>query len=190
MTPGQFQRLIAPLRRRVMLAVGRAVLHAATDGQGLQKLQVTMLADETREDVDHVQTYGLATAPLAGAHVVVVCVGGSRDHPVAVAVEDPRFRPGGLGAGEVCLYSYQDAGGAGHRVILTGERKIRAEGLEIELKGETKVRVDSPLLECTGEIRDRCESGGVTMADMRQSYDEHGHPDAAAPPSPLMQGGA
>jgi phage baseplate assembly protein V len=187
MTPAAIARLIEPLRRRVMLTVGRAVLHAAAEGNGLQRLQVTMLADETREAVDHVQAYGLASVPLAGAHAVIVCVGGRRDHPVAVAIDDPRFRPSWLGPGETCLYTHLDRG-EGHHVVLTADRRIRIRGLDVVIEATERVRVETPRLECTGEVVDHCDDAGQSMSGMRAAYNGHGHPgDAATPPSPQME---
>ena len=99
------ERAIAPLHRRVMLAIGRAVLRQADDAGGAQRLQVSLLAGETRGEVERFQDYGFSSHPIAGAEAVVVSVGGNRDNPVAVVVADRRSRPQGLAAGEVCILS-------------------------------------------------------------------------------------
>jgi phage baseplate assembly protein V len=143
-------RLLEPLRRRVMLTVGRAVLRAVSDGPGLQTLQLTLLAGETRDGVERVQPYGLTTVPQAGAEAVVLCIGGNRDHPVAIVVGDAGGRPSGLGPGEVCLYSSQDAAG-GHRVLMKADRTIVIQGL--------RVRIEATSLDVVGNIR---ASGSIT----------------------------
>lgn len=99
-------RMLDPLKRRIMLTIGRAVLRAAASTDGLQ---ITLLAEETRDNVEHVQPYGLSTLPLAGAEAVVLSVGGNRDLPLAVVVDDPRHRPSGVASGEVCLHAAQPA---------------------------------------------------------------------------------
>jgi phage baseplate assembly protein V len=111
-------RMLDPLHRRIMLAIGRAVLRAAATTGGLQ---ITLLADETRDNVEHVQPYGLSTLPLGGAEAVVLSVGGNRDHPLAVVVDDPRHRPSGLAAGEVCLHA---AAPATQRIHLLADGSI------------------------------------------------------------------
>ncbi|PZW46847.1 phage baseplate assembly protein V [Humitalea rosea] len=148
MTPADFARALAPLQRRIMLAVSRGVLRAVADAEGIQQLQVTMLAGETRDAVERMQPYGLSAVPLPGAQCVVICVGGNRDHPIAIAVDDPRFRPTDLQPGEVRLYNDQ----AGVSITLKNDRSILVEGREIILRAEERVRVEAPLLECTGDV--------------------------------------
>jgi len=101
----ELRRFIAPLVRRVMLTVSRGQLGTVDDAGGLQRTQVTMLAGEVRDNVERVQPFGFSSVPLPGAECLVICVGGNRDHPVVVNVDDRRYRPAGLQAGEVCIYS-------------------------------------------------------------------------------------
>jgi phage gp45-like len=49
-----------------------------------------------------------AAPTVAGAaEAVVLFVGGLRDHPLVVSVDDRRYRKTGLAAGEVALYNHQ-----------------------------------------------------------------------------------
>lgn len=178
-------RAIEPISRRVMLMVSRGVWMGTTDGQGLQTGQVAMLAGETRDAVERVQPFGLTSAPVAGADVLVLCMGGNRDHPVVVGVDDRRYRPSGMQPGEVCLYSAYE-GGVGHRILLKADRSIEISGDVLVLKADTKVRVEAPMLECTGQVKDLCDGAGMTMEGMRTDYNAHGHP-GGSPPTPLMQ---
>jgi len=177
MTLDDMKRFIAPLQRRVMLAIGRGTLGPVNDADGLQRSQVTLLAGEVRDNVERVQQYGISAVPLPGAAVLVVCVGGNRDHPVMIAVDDPRHRPTGLQPGDVCIYSYQ----SGHRILLKADRKIEIEGDEITIKGDTKITLEAPLVQVTGaldvngDIRDRAASGGMSMNGMRADYNTHTH---------------
>lgn len=98
-------KLLAPLERRVRLAVSRAVVALVDDERKLQTLQVKLLADEVRDRVEHFQPFGFTSRPLAGAEGVFLSVGGSREHGVVVVVDDRRHRPAGaLEEGESGLY--------------------------------------------------------------------------------------
>lgn len=159
MDPAALSRFLAPLQRRVMLVVGRAVLQAAAAGG--TRLQVTLLADETRDDVDRLQDYGLASAPVAGAEAVVLSVGGCRDHPVAVVVSDGRGRPD-LAGGEVALHTTR-----GDQWVL-----LKADG-SIVLHSATKVVAHAPLVEVpNGDV----VAQGVSLRN-------HTHSGAGAPPA-------
>lgn len=134
------QRAMSPLLRRLQLMVGRAVVLLVKDGLKLQGLQVSLLADEVRDDVEHFQAYGLTSHPLPGAEALVVCVGGSRDHAVVIAVDDRRYRLKPLQAGEVALYTDQ-----GDTIVL------KRDG-HVHVTASTKVTLQAPLVECTGNV--------------------------------------
>lgn len=100
-------KLTAPLRSKVANMIARAVLKAADDSKKMQLLQLEAGAlGEVRADVEHVQPYGFTAVPLEGAEAVVVFPGGRRDHPLAVAVADRRYRIKDLANGEVCVYDH------------------------------------------------------------------------------------
>lgn len=187
MTLDDMKRFIAPLQRRVMLAIGRGTLGPVNDADGLQRSQVTLLAGEVRDNVERIQPYGFSAVPLAGADVLVVCVGGNRDHPVIIGADDRRYRPTGMQPGDVCIYSHQ----TGHKITLKADRTIEIEGDEITIKGDTKITLEAPLVEVTGaldvmgDIRDQAASGGMSMHGMRADYNNHTH--AGGPgPTPAM----
>lgn len=185
MIADQVMRMLAPLHQRVMLAIGRAVIGAVNDAGGFQRLQVTLLEGEVRDDVERVQQYGLSAAPLPGADAVVLCIGGSRDHPVAIAVDDRRYRPAGLAGGEVALYSNLAGAAGGHQITLKADQSIEVTARNVVIRAVEKLRIEAPLLEVTGEIRDNCDGGGLSMRAMRDAYNAHGHPGGAgSPPSP------
>ena len=75
------ERLTLPLRRRVMLMVGRAVLALVDDDPKLQVLQLAALRPETLETVERFQEYGFTSVPEPGAEAVLVCPGGIRQPP-------------------------------------------------------------------------------------------------------------
>lgn len=181
MSPSDIARLMEPLRRRVMLMVGRGTVGSVADAGGLQTAQVTLLADETHEAAERIQPYGLSANPMPGADALVLRLGGNSDHPIIIGIDDRRARPTGLAGGEVCLYSHQ----TGHRITLKADRSIEIEGEIVLVKATTKLRIEAPALECTGTITDNCDSGGLAMDTMRSRYNSHTH-GATPGPSPTM----
>lgn len=157
-------RAIAAVRRGLDNLLARAVVSAVESGK-IQRLQVKILAEEASDRLEHFETFGLTSHPLAGAEALVFFIGGDRSHAIVGMVTDRRYRPTDLTPGQSCLYDKEGS-----------EVRMAADGTII-LKAGTKVRVEAPLLECTGEIKDLCESGGRTMSGMRLIYNGHGHPE-------------
>jgi phage baseplate assembly protein V len=98
-------RLLEPVRRRLDNLVARAVVSLVADGSLLQTVQLQLLEEETRDGCERFQPYGLTSVPLPGAEAVVLFVGGQRDHPLVLVVDDRRYRKHPLQAGEVALYT-------------------------------------------------------------------------------------
>ena len=124
--------LTAPLRRRVLLTIGRAVVTLIDDRERRQILQLHALRGEILDRVERFQDYGITSVPLppddaGAAEAVLLAVGGNRQHPLALAVADRRYRPAGLAPGEVCLYTAEDTPAEPHRVILAAGRVARIE---------------------------------------------------------------
>lgn len=80
-----FTKALAPLRRKVALMVGRAVISAVKDGQAIQLVQADLLAEEVKDEIERFQEFGFRSHPPVGTEAVMVCVGGNRDHGVIVA---------------------------------------------------------------------------------------------------------
>lgn len=103
MSLDDIRKLTNPLKKKMQLMVGRCILSAAED-KGLLTSQVEALEGETLEGVERLENYGLAGSPPAGSEGALLCVGGSRDHPLMVGLEHRGYRPE-LAGGEVQLYS-------------------------------------------------------------------------------------
>jgi phage baseplate assembly protein V len=116
-------KTLEPLARRLRLIASRAVLSLISDGEALQTVQASLLADETRDGVERFQRYGLSSVPLPGCEAIFISLGGDRDHGVIVADDDRRYRPSSLAMGEVVVYTHEDAGGA-HRIHLKNGNEI------------------------------------------------------------------
>ena len=144
-------RLTWPLKRRVLLMVGRAVLLLVDDARKLQSVQVQALQGETLDRVERMQQYGLTSHPHPGAEVLLLSVGGMRQHPVAAAIDDRRHRPTNLAAGETCLYTDEDGDDAPHRVWMKRGRVTAIEAAEIRLSaGGTTVTISSAGVDVDG----------------------------------------
>jgi len=156
-----FRKLIAPLKRRVMLMIGRAVLTAVNDSPKLQTVQLDGLAGEVLDDLERFQQYGFTSVPNAGAEAIVVFLGGNRSHGIAINVDDRKYRLTGLANGEVALYD--DSGNVVHLM----------NGGKMKHIAPTKITFDTPLAEFTGDVE--VPNGDVTASGISQVH--HTHPD-------------
>lgn len=95
--------------------VTRGVVRLIDDAVKMQELQVTALAGEVLDGVEHIQQYGFTAHPHPDADCLILNVGANRAHPIVIAVEDRRYRTKGLAEGEVALYTDEDGSG-GHRI--------------------------------------------------------------------------
>jgi phage gp45-like len=94
--------------QRALASVGRAAVNAIDDTKLLQTLGLTgPLWGETPVGVQHLQNYGWASVPLAGAEASVIHVLGKRSHPLVIAVGDRRYRMKNMAGGEVAIYDDQ-----------------------------------------------------------------------------------
>ena len=152
-----FERLSRELRRRVMLMVGRAVLTVVNDSTDLQTVQVEGLLGEVIDGAERMQMYGFTSHPLKGADVLVLAVGGVRQHPV-VLIDDRRHRVKDLEEGEVCLYSHLDEAGNMHRIILKEDRSVEVHGADVVVHASGAVEVN-----CDGTAT--INAGGAVTVD-------------------------
>jgi len=122
------ERLTAPLKRRVMLMIGRCVIEVVNDAAAIQLVQVTGLNGEVLDDVERFQNYGFTSVPLAGSEGVLAAAGGNRAHSFVIGVEDRRYRLTGLAGGEVAMHDDQ-----GQKIVLYRDR-VEIESAKIVLK--------------------------------------------------------
>jgi len=184
---GALARLLEPLALRLRLIVARAVIDLVDDAPAMQALQVSLMGDEVRDRVERMQQYGFTSVPFGEAEAIVLAVGGNRNHLVAIATDDRRYRKKGLQPGESALYTDE------------GDYVILKRGRIVEVKAGTKLRVDAPLAELTGDLTvagtlhvtgditgqanvtaagNVADQGGAkTMVGMRTVYNAHFHND-------------
>lgn len=157
------QRLLAPINRKLRMLAGRAVIRLMSDAVSAQ---VEGLADEVRDAAELFQQYGFRSMPLPGAEGVMLSLGGSRDHTVIICAGDRRYNTTVLESGECVMEDH-----LGKRI------HFKLDG-SIDVVAQNKVRINAPLVESTGDILDQCDGAGRTMAEMREIFNSHVHPDA------------
>lgn len=113
-------RFLAPIKNRIYLLIGRAVLKAVKASEGTILVQVSGLKDETITDMEYLQNYGFTCYPKVGsAETVNLFVNGGRDNGVTILVHDREYRPTDLAEGEVCVYDLNDS-----RITLKKDKSI------------------------------------------------------------------
>lgn len=171
---------VSRLGNRVRLMVARAVLAVVNDAAKLQAVQVELQAGVVRDQAEHFQHYGFTSHALPGAEGIGLSIGGSTDHLVVINVDDRRYRLS-LESGEVALYD-----DLGHKVHLTRDGiVIDGAGHVVRVTNLEKLQVDADI-ESTGDIRaagnvlDQGGGAGQSMADMRNTFNGHDHPETGA----------
>lgn len=132
------QRIFSPLWRRINTLVGRGVLQGAQSAPDCQTMQVTILADEVMDDVEHMEPYGYTSNPPSGAEGVILNVAGQRGACVGINFGNRAYRLRGLKTGEVALYTDE-----GDKVELLRDRKMRLTTLHLTIDAQEDVIVNT-----------------------------------------------
>lgn len=150
-------KMLGPLKRAIGNLAARGTVVLADSASKMQALQITLLADEAKADIEHVEPYGMTACPHAGAEHISLFFGGDRSHGVTLLVADRRYRLQGLQAGEVALYD-----DLGQKVHLTRSGiVIDGAGLPMTIQNTPHVTADTPAFTLTGNLE---VQGGVTVA--------------------------
>lgn len=142
------RRLGQAIRQRTETALGavrqafRGTLNLVKSADNIQKVQVSGLADETLQDVELMQQFGLTSVPPAGTQVVVLPMGGKTTHSIVIATENGSFRVKNLKSGETAVYDE-----SGSTIILKQGRLIEIDCDILKITATTKVEISSPLVE-------------------------------------------
>jgi len=118
-------RLLAPIKSKIFLLIGRAILSAIDNSGKTQTVQVKILKDEVATGVERLQEYGFESYPKTGSsEAIILSLNGSRDNGVVIVIHDKEYRPKDLSSGDVCVYDYR-----GSRVSLV------SAGIELKANG-------------------------------------------------------
>jgi len=163
---------IERLYRRILMAIGRAIVTTSNDAGPTQSLQIRLGPDELRDNTPRLAEFGFTSMPLPGADALVVFTGGDRSKGTVIATGDQRFRMRNLKPGEVAVHDSR-----GQSIYLTADGiVIDGGGLPLKVTNTGGVRIEDGLT-VTGDITDHCDGTGRSMASMRGVYNGHTHPD-------------
>jgi phage gp45-like len=155
------RRLLLPVTTRVRNLATRGVIKLTNDNRRAQALQVFAL-DETLDPVERFGEFGFVSRPPKGAEVLIICVGGDRNHAIAVATEYREARPKGLAEGESGLYSTAGAGSVAARLTLKANGDIEITAGTVTISGDATV---------AGQVADALG----TMQEIRDTFNLHTH---------------
>lgn len=175
-----FERLLRPLKVRIAGMVTRGLLKLVTESNQFELLQVRIYGgdDESPQDnVEHFQPFGFSSKAAPGAIPLLLTVGGSRAHTVAVCVADPRYRPTDLEEGESVIYSKW------------GDEVRLKEGRIVSIKAAAAIEVEAPEIRSSGLWRhdgklivsEDVIAGDPDSAEGAVSLVNHPHQNGALP---------
>jgi phage baseplate assembly protein V len=146
------------LSRRVAMTTTRGRMSLVDDKKKLQQVQVELLADETKDNVERFQQYGFTSVPLEGAEALCVFLGGGRDHGIVLAIDDRRYRLTELKAGDVALYTDE-----GTKIVLGRDRTITisCDKRHEESSEEVTIKTKTFKVEC--ETLELSASSSITV---------------------------
>jgi len=109
------RRTLADTARGVATIFRRATLRKADDTKLMQSVDLDGFAGERKLKVERFQQYGFSSVPHPQkddktnevAEVILLYMGGSGGHPVALAIDDRRHRLKNMKPGETALYDDQ-----------------------------------------------------------------------------------
>lgn len=158
------KRLLEPIKRKIYLIIGRAILTAIDNSEGTQKIQVTGMKDEVGTGIERFQNYGFESYPKPGsAEAVIGYINGNRDQGIALVVHDRGYRPKDLIEGETMMY-HLDGNTKVH--IKEGVVEITGGGtLEFAaLPSKVKTVIDTMIDIFNGHVHTGVQTGAGTSA--------------------------
>ncbi len=87
----------------------RAVIKRVNTSGDKVKMQVAGLADETGQDYEMFQTFGITSNPPTDTEAIVIPLGGKSSHSIIIATENGSYRVKSLAPGEVAIYNQDGA---------------------------------------------------------------------------------
>lgn len=142
--------------------MARGTVSAADGDKPMRELQVRLLADEIRDDMEHVEPYGFTSEPLKDGlpEAFSLFFDGDRSHGIVFCVADRRYRLKPLKAGEVAIYD-----DLGQKVHLTrsGIEIVTPKHLTATVGGNVTATVSGNVTESVGGSLNADVSGTVAI---------------------------
>lgn len=184
-------KLIAPIRRRVIGMVSRAFVTGINDTLKRQNMQIVVHSGEWMDNIERFQNYGFTSNPPETSEAIPVAVAGNLADMVILAVEDKNLRPTDGDRFDVSVYHAE-----GHKIRLTNDGKIIVTATDVIFEAASSLTIISPEtliqgpLHVTGGISTDLgifATGGITSSSVVSgsdltaggfSYLGHFHKDA------------
>ena len=185
------EKLLAPIRRRIVGSISRAVVSDINDSLARQNLQVRIHYDESMDNIERFQNYGFNSVPPKGAEAIPVAIAGNLADLVVLAIEDKDLRPKDGDDLDVNVYHAE-----GHNLTLTKNGKIVISAIDVIFEASNSFTIISPetLIQgplhvtggistdlgifATGGITSSSIVGGSDLTANSISYLGHFHKDA------------
>lgn len=141
MTFFDIDRILIPIKRKIFLLIGKAILTAVNNSEQTQKIQVSGLKNEVITDIERYQEYGFESYPNlnSDAEAVIAFINGNRDQGIVLCVHDRANRPKDLASGEVRMYDSNN-----NKITLTNN------GIKIEDNNNNVIELKSGEINITG----------------------------------------
>ncbi len=127
-----FKKLINPIKRKIFLLIGRAILTTVTNSGKTQLIQVKGLKDETISDVERMQPYGFDTYPKKDMEAIILFPNGNRGLGLGIMVSDRDNRPTDLAEGDVRMWDVN-----GNKITFKSDQ-IKVEGDKLNIFSANK----------------------------------------------------
>ena len=135
----QLNRLLQPLRRKLQMMLGRAVVSILSSDGAVQRVQVTGEGGGTLDDIEYIEPFGYTGRPPEGQHHgYYMRLNGDGSQLLIFCVDGREYRLA-IDADEAALYNSQ------------GERVHVKNNGEVHVKASTKVFAETPLFECSND---------------------------------------
>jgi phage gp45-like len=152
-------------------------------------VQLSGLAGEEKTQVELFMPMGMSVYPSGNEDLILLQVGGSRSHLVALFADNPALRITDLKAGE---FGHRDTNG--QQIVFRQDRLEITSPLRVEINVTGQVKGTAGSWDLTGDLTvhgnisatgDVQDGTRKTMADDRSQYNMHTHAkNGAAPPEP------
>ncbi|MFV2030587.1 phage baseplate assembly protein V [Neisseria sp. S1] len=135
-------------------AAFRGKITLVVSSEPIQRVQLSGLAAETLQDLEHLQEYGFASNPPAGSEAVVIPLGGNTSHGVIVCSQHGSYRIKNLNPGETAIFNHEGA-----KIVIKQGRIIEADCdtykincKQYEVNAESSANFHTPTLETSAVL--------------------------------------
>lgn len=135
-------------------AAFRGKITLVVSSEPIQRVQLSGLADETLQDLEHLQEYGFASHPPDGSEAVVIPLGGNTSHGVIVCSQHGSYRIKNLKPGETAIFNHEGA-----KIVIKQGKIIEADCnvyrvncKQYEVNAATDAKFNAPLVEASAVL--------------------------------------